>query len=252
MLAGPDLTVDLIRATVVIEQAGTVKDQTVGTAFLIDDPAPDARPRIVLVTAAHVLESMPGDEIRVGWRFADGDGYRFAPAPLRIRDHGKALWTRHPLQDIAVMAIEAPASFARAAIPISWLGDSATFTDYGIGPGDEMMSLGYPRGLAANHEGFPILRAGRVASYPMTPVSRYPTFLLDLKVFPGNSGGPVFMAEYAHRRPDTEHESPPVIAGLLTRQLDLEIGVVAQAQYIRETLQMLDPAPAKPEAESPK
>ena len=57
-----------------------------------------------------------------------------------------------------------------------------------------MMTLGFPRGLAANAAGFPILRAGRVASYPVAPARIFPTFLLDFSVFPGNSGGPVFMS----------------------------------------------------------
>jgi hypothetical protein len=246
MLAGPELTVDLIHATVEIEQIEPGDTRNVGTAFLIDDPTPDGRPRTVLVTAAHVLDAMPGPEMRVGWRFAEGKGWRYEPASVTIRDAAsKPLWTRHPKQDIAVMALKAPPEFAKAAIPVAWLADASTFDTYSIGPGDEMMTLGFPRGLAANHEGFPILRSGRVASYPLSPLESVPTFLLDLKVFPGNSGGPVFMAEYGHRRPDTEHDSPPVIAGVLTRQLELEIGVVAHAQFVRETLQLLDAPPAQ-------
>ena len=64
-----------------------------------------------------------------------------------------------------------------------------------------MMALGFPRGLAANAAGFPILRSGRVASYPIAPAKIFPTFLLDFSVFPGNSGGPVFMTQVDRHRP---------------------------------------------------
>jgi hypothetical protein len=113
-----------------------------------------------------------------------------------------------------------------------------------------MMALGFPLGLSANQAGFPILRAGRIASYPLAPSAAFPTFLLDFSVFPGNSGGPVFMSDQAHRRPGAEGASQDVefIAGLLTQQVELnkerlEIGIVTHAEYIRETIALLtDPA----------
>jgi hypothetical protein len=37
--------------------------------------------------------------------------------------------------------------------------------------------------------GFPILRAGRIASYPILPTADTKTILLDFPVLPGNSGG---------------------------------------------------------------
>jgi S1-C subfamily serine protease len=257
-----DLTVDLINATVQIEQpivapltpgspegavpaAPPTDQRVVGTGFLIDDPTPDGRPRTILVTAAHVFEQMQGDQTRLGWRFVVDGVWRYGAAPATIRNHGAPLWTRHPVQDIAVIEIKAPEEFARAAVPKSWLADDRTFDDYGVGPGDEMMTLGFPRGWTPCRAGFPILRSGRVASYPLSPVGDFPTFLIDLRVLPGNSGGPVFMAEYGKRRPDSEQASPPVISGVLTKQIELEIGVVVHAQFVRETLELLDqPTPA--------
>ena len=49
----------------------------------------------------------------------------------------------------------------KAAIPANYLAADDTFTKHQVGAGDEMMALGFPRGLAANQAGFPILRAGR-------------------------------------------------------------------------------------------
>lgn len=256
-----DLSVDLINATVQLEQPLGDGTRTVGTGFLISAPTPDGAPRVVLVTAGHVLDRMPTATARVGYRVQLQDGgWRYDPTPLTIRDGAeKPLWTRHPDRDVAAIVIAAPPEFARAAIPLAWLAQDDTFGRYGLGPGDEMMALGFPRGLSANQAGFPILRSGRVASYPLAPSAKFPTFLLDFSVFPGNSGGPVFMADGARRRPGAaETQEVQFIAGMLTQQVELggerlEIGIVTHARYIRETISMLDGVipPARGVAEPP-
>lgn len=235
----------VIEATVQIEQPLTEGRRTVGSGFLVSTTSADGAPQTVLVTAHHVLARMPGAEAKVGYRAPTADGgWRYAPEALRIRDdRGEPLWRAHPSRDVAVIALRAPERFARAAIPIGYLapGTGAAV----VQPGEELMVLGYPRGLAANAAGFPILRAGRVASYPLTPATS-PTFLLDFSVFPGNSGGPVF---------DAGANGQPLIAGVLTQEVELDnerlgIGVVTHARYIRETIDLLLPgaaaAPAAP------
>lgn len=244
-----DFALELVHATVQVEQALGDGTRTVGTGFLISDPTPDGRPRTVLVTANHVLKGMPGAIARIGYRVRNPDGsWSYAPQTFRIRDQGgRELWTRHPSRDVAAMAITAPPEFAKAAIPQSYLANDETFTKHDVEAGDEMMALGFPRGLSANTAGFPILRSGRVASYPVSPAKIFPTFLLDFAVFPGNSGGPVFVTDHAH--PDDAAKGrtaePEFIAGLLTQQVELnrerlEIGIVTHASFIRETLARLD------------
>ncbi len=242
-----DLSMELIHATVQLEQPLGDGTRTVGTGFLIDAPGPDGKPHTVLVTANHVFEKMPGQEARVGYRIENPDGsWSYAPAALKIRDkQGHELWTHHPSRDVAAISITAPPAFAKAAIPENWLAEDTTFTKQEVGAGDEMMALGFPRGLAANQAGFPILRSGRVASYPVAPAKIFPTFLLDFSVFPGNSGGPVFMSNAAQRRGGAG-DAPPTqfIAGLLTQQVELnserlEIGIVTHAKFIRETIDLM-------------
>jgi Trypsin-like peptidase domain len=244
-----DLSVQLMQATVQLEQPLGDGTRTVGTGFLISETTPDGKPHTILVTANHVFDKMPGANARIGYRIANADGsWSYSPQPLRIRDGaGHPLWTHHPSRDVAAIAITAPEAFAKAAIPENYLAGDETFSKYQVGAGDEMMALGFPRGLAANPAGFPILRAGRVASFPIAPAKIFPTFLLDFAVFPGNSGGPVFMSGPARRsngdpaqpRPDVEF-----IAGVLTQQVELnserlDIGIVTNAKYIRETLALV-------------
>lgn len=242
-----DLTVGLIDATVQLDQPSGPNTRTVGTGFLVQAPGPDGAPRVILVTAAHVLERMDETDARIGWRTALGDGtWRFDPQPLTIRDgSGDPLWTEHPTRDVAVMEVQAPEAFARAAIPLGWLADAHSFDAYGVGPGDELLSLGFPRGLSANRAGFPILRVGRIASYPLSPIEAFPTFLLDFTVFPGNSGGPVFWTPSARRRPGSDDPPHAFIAGLLSQEVrindeQLEIGVVTHALSIREAIEQMD------------
>jgi S1-C subfamily serine protease len=252
-----DMSVDLIQATVQVEQPLGDGKRTVGTGFLVSDPTPDGKPRVVLVTANHVLAKMPGPVATVGFRIENADGsWRYDPEPLTIRDGLKPLWTRHPTMDVAVISITAPPAFAKAAIPESWLAGDDTFNKYDVEPGDEMMALGYPQGFSANEAGFPILKVGRIASFPLSPVSAFPTFLLDLNVFPGYSGGPVFTD---HTSADGQAE--PFVAGIVTQEMELDsqnlsIGFVTHAEFIRETLDLLDNpdaavTPAKQTAASP-
>lgn len=243
-----DLPLELIHATVQLEQPLADGTRTVGTGFLIAAPRPDGSPRTVLVTAAHVFERMPSEKARVGYRVANADGsWSYTPQTLTIRDAaGEKLWTKHPTRDVAAISITAPEAFAKAAIPLNWLAQDDTFGKEQVSAGDEMMALGFPRGLAANQAGFPILRSGKVASWPVAPANIYPTFLLDFSVFPGNSGGPVFMSS-----PGGGGGQRQFIAGLLTQQVELnkerlEIGIVTHAKYIREAIALLDaeaPAP---------
>ena len=245
-----DLSVDLISATVEVEEpaAGPSGTRTVATGFLVADPTPDGRPRIVLVTAKHVFEAMAGDKATIGYRVQSADGqWRFAPTQIDIRHAGHELWTDHPSRDVAVIAVEAPPAFAKAAIPLAWLATDDTFQKDGLEPGEEMMALGFPQGLSANDAGFPILRSGRIASYPLAPSAQFPTFLLDFRVFPGNSGGPVWLEQAA-----PNDQTPPCVAGILTQEVELNhqnlgIGIVTDARFIRETLYELDaPAPISP------
>lgn len=248
-LAAPawDMTLGLIGATIQIDQNNADSTRRVGTAFLVSAPRGDGSPRTVLVTAHHVLSGMAGSDARIGWRIEmPAGGWRFAPEPLRIRDAtGAPVWTKHPGRDIAVMEVSAPPVFARAAIPLGWLAGGADMDAWQVGPGDELLTLGFPRGYSSNTAGFPILRVGRIASWPLTPVDRFPVFLLDFPVFPGNSGGPVFWTPSARKLPGTLQPEHPFIAGILTSEVrpgdgPLGIGLVAHATFVRETILLLD------------
>jgi len=241
-----DISAQLIQATVQVEQQLPDGSHIIGTGFLVSDPTPDGKPRTVLVTANHVLNRMTGPEAHIGYRFQGKDGgWRYDPRPVVIRSKTTELWAHNSSHDVAAIAVKAPAEFAKSAIPLDWLAGGDTFAKYDIGPGDEMMVLGYPQGLSADSAGFPILRSGRVAS-PIDAPSASPTFLLDFRVFPGNSGGPVFISQVDRHRPGSDQaENVQFVAGMLTQQVELnderlEIGIVTDATFIRDAIALLD------------
>lgn len=240
-----DLTLDLIEATVQIDQPVNDQKRMVGTGFLVSVPREGAAPEVVLVTAAHVFERMPQNEVRIGWRVKAANGtWQYSPTRIPIRTDAGPLWTQNPKQDIAVIAVQVPPSYKDKAIPLSWLADERSFDQWHVSPGDEMMTLGYPHGYSANTIGFPILRAGRLASYPVGPVSSFPTFLIDLTAIPGNSGGPVFMTEHTERAPGADAPKATLVSGILTKQVEvnaqrLELGLVTHAVFVRQTIEQL-------------
>ena len=111
-----------------------------------------------------------------------------------MRDGGKPLWYRHPEADVAAMIVPLPEEFLRQHdwLPEMLLAGDDRFREREITAGDELMCLGYPLGLESNPAGFPILRSGRIASFPITPSTVAKSFLFDIPVYGGNSGGPVF------------------------------------------------------------
>lgn len=234
-----DLPVALIEATVQIDQPVSAAKRMVGTAFLISATDSLGAPQIVLVTAAHVFERMPGLHVRVGWRIAGSQGmWNYTPSYVPIRGNEGPLWYQHPTQDIAVLPVKVPESYKRQALPVSVLATERTLQRYRIGVGTQMMTLGFPQGLSSNSAGFPILRSGYVASYPVHPISRYPTFLIDLTAVPGNSGGPVFVYS------DDGNPANDFVAGVLIKQVEdgnerLELGVVTGSVYVRETIDLM-------------
>ena len=245
-----DFIIAMEQATVAVGQLPGVMPLVAATGFLVSDPLPDGTPRVVLVTARHVLTQMQG-QLRLGLHLRNADGtWRkdWTTEPVGDGDH--PLWARHPVYDVAVLPVQVPPEVAQAAIPIGWLADADAFERDQIQPGDQMNVLGFADGLASDERGFAILRSGHLASYPVTPATQG-TFLLDYSVEAGNSGAPVFRAhQEAERRASSETGPAPdeFVAGLLAQQIitegrPIDLGLAVHAAYIRDTLKLLDAAP---------
>ena len=250
-----DFTTAMIQATSPVASAPGGPALT-GTGVLVSDPAPDGTPRVVLVTARHVLQNIGAGPIYLGLRLKNPDGsWRLEWRAEPSTDQGRPLWTQHPAYDVAVMAVAVPPEVAQAAIPASWFADADTLAREDVEAGDPVEVLGYPAGYAADNSGFPILRLGHLASYPLAPATEA-TFLVDFPVVSGNSGGPVFISRRIEKRPALVGAEGPqpdeFIAGIVAQQIvpggqSISLGLAVHSLYVRQTLQLLDqPRPIAP------
>jgi hypothetical protein len=179
----------LIRSTFRIEGSGKS-----GTVFMMGDPGREGTDaRFVMLTAGHVLEDIRDDWATLVLRTRVLGVYRKLPVKIRVRIGGKPLWLKHSDLDLAAMYVSLPPAADIVLASTNLLASDSSLRTFGIGLGYEVFVLGFPYNLESNDAGFPVLRRGYIASFPIYPTSEYKTFFVDLAAFPGNSGGPVFI-----------------------------------------------------------
>jgi hypothetical protein len=260
----PDLNVILMQNTfLVVGPTKTPGLSTLGTVFLLlrpfaGQPAKEYMSgRVVLVTAAHVFEEMSGDTATILLRTQRGEQWTIQAARFSIRHSGQALWKKQPDADVAVMYVNFPLPLA-VIVPTSLLADDEVLRKTGVVPGVDLNILGFPLGTTSNDAGFPILRTGVISSYPLLPTASTKSFLVDFRVFKGNSGGPVY-----YSRPEPKGSAflccpPQFIMGLVSKeksvdmpysQLQLSLGEIVHASIIKSTIEML-PAPETKESDT--
>jgi hypothetical protein len=236
------------------------KNGKTGTVFILAKPTGDGKGHYILVTAAHVLNDIPGEIATLYLREKLGDKFIKRPIDFKIRKGATPLWVQHPSEDVAVMYARIP-EFARFLIATTnLLATDEILKEYEIYPGREIKVLGFPFGAEANDAGFPILRTGSIASYPLTPTKQTKTFLMDFEVFGGNSGGVVYFHDPDwHKRRSGAITAPvevQMILGLVSKQKivtektksymeetvrnhQLKIAEVVHAEIIKQTIEML-------------
>jgi hypothetical protein len=254
-----DLGTELMKATFKL-----ANEKSSATAFLLCRPNPDApkKTQYLLVTAAHAFETMSGNEATLFLRRHEAeDVYKKVPVKLAIRKAGTALWTKHPSADVAVMPVVPPEDCDVPRLPVDLLASDKTLKKQHVHPGDSMLFLGYPHRIEANEAGFPILRSGTLATFPLTPTRKTKTFLLSGNTFEGDSGGPVCLAESKRSagEKDDAHdgrylvglvvgqhfldEEARMIYGATKMRHRLGLAIVVHATFIKETIDRLPRSP---------
>jgi S1-C subfamily serine protease len=247
--------------------------QRVGTCFIVGRPIPNQKGRAtyVLVTAAHVFNELVGGTATLVLRQRDIQGRWIEnPWQIQIRDNnGQPKWVTNPNADVAAMYVPLPPNALPYFLPTDFLADDAKLTSFEVHPGDDLNVLGYPLGFGGPG-GFPILRSGKIASYPLVPSKDNPFFLLDFRVFKGNSGGPVYLVSY-----NRSYGGGPnigivhMIMGLVSEEMNatepvkslyesgskvypLGIAKIVPASFIKETINMLPETPGEAASANPK
>jgi hypothetical protein len=259
-----ELNTVLMECTFMLEGRDAQGQPTLGTGFMMGRPNPNkpGSGKYVLITAAHVLSETAGDTVILHLRRKVAENnFEHVPLPIQIRASGQQLWTKHPDVDVAVIYVKIPTNIVIPLQSTELLADDDMLSRFQIHPGDELECLGYPFGFKSNDMGFPILRSGKIASYPLLPTSATKSFLFDFRVFKGNSGGPVYFVESGRNYQGTIHlgETIHFIIGLVSEekifpqvtmgvyeqeihQLQLGLAVVIHSSLIKQTINML-PAP---------
>lgn len=267
-----DMATILMRSTFKIEgpakapvegPAKAPEKKITGTVFILNSLEKDSNQRIpVIVTAHHVLDSFQGDFATIYLTQKQVDGtFAKIPFTLKIRNKGANLWTKHPEADIATMLFPLPESLRNtidSLVGTELLARDIDIQSEDIQPGEELSCLGFPFGFESNSAGFPILRSGKIASFPVYPSKIAPKILLDIRIFGGNSGGPVFF-DYVNRRRFGSKEQTADLRGIIgvltedysytekfegyfetsTRRDPIGIAVVVPAQFVMETLEIM-------------
>ncbi len=222
--------------------------ESTATCFLVHQEDSPESP--IIISAAHVFEKMKGDTAIIVLRNKDDGGkYQRHDHKIQVRDKKKNLWTRHPKHDIAVLPLgNKPANIPCPSLAATLLSDAGQLKKSGITICESVFVLGYPERTEANSGGFPVARHATVASFPLTPVNHYPSFMVDFNTFGGDSGAPVFA-----KGPSG---TLPLIIGIAVAQYrydeklkmhneersvhhPLGLSKVVHSQFIIETLAML-------------
>ncbi|HEY1082735.1 MAG TPA: serine protease [Prosthecobacter sp.] len=213
------------------------------TCFVVRDPrtVTAGDEGAVVFTSTHVLESIGDGPVVVSLRVRDeGSGEArvvmlgFVPPKARGKN---VFYVRHPRHDLAAFSLHIPPEH-------SWLLKTHSCLRTGsilrkgrlLRTGDEVSFLGYPEVLPGTGGAFPILRSGRVASYPVGTSQSGGRFLINADVYPGDSGAPVFLA--AEKRLLR-------LAGMIIQRIGptstsfSHLAVAVDADAIRETLELL-------------
>lgn len=235
-----------MRATVRISQGNTS-----GTGWLValeapPDAPPDAPRKHLLVTAAHVFSNMDSGECTLHFRTADQErGFVRKEVKLTIRDGQRKLWTQHPEMDAAVIAIDLPEGVDCQPFPERRIADEKFAEAKKVRVGQDVCVACFPAKVEANAAGWPILRKGSIATYPLLPLAEAKTIFIDYSHFGGDSGAPVVAWV----------DDEPLVVGLviaMQRQTDktsspfeertlhtpLHLAIAVQAPLIRQTIEL--------------
>ena len=241
-----------------------IDPKSTATAFVLSRPVPGKPDKFdsVLVTAGHAFELTEGNDVTLQLRVKKGEGdYQKLAMKLPIRANGKPLWFKHAAADVAAIRITPPKEADIPRLSIDLLADDAAYKKFEIHPGDRVSSCGYPHEIEANAAGFPLLRAGAIAAYPLLPAKTVKSYFADLNTFEGDSGSPVFIDETNRsyggkvQRGRVQQILGIVIAqeffdeemkmhyGTIKDRHRLGLAIVAPATFIRETVEMVPPGP---------
>jgi hypothetical protein len=158
----------------------------------------DANNRVFIATALHVLdnpiEHWAPDTLQVrGWRDEMKSRYEDFGATLQIRKNGVPLFVASTKFDLAVIPATqeilqriADDNHIATVYGPDWIGGPSDIYD-----GGELFILSFPALVGTQIQQRALMRSGTIAWADSSHTGDH-EFFVDARIFPGNSGGPVF------------------------------------------------------------
>jgi hypothetical protein len=164
-----------------------------------------------LITNRHVLFSDDGllaCSLTFQMRRAEKSGCSWHAITLdeqQIKE--RARFHKNPEVDVAAIKVDdlTSALFVSKKEVSDWMAWHAVSPDnfpgknkISVEVADDVLIIGYPRGYYDQHNKFPIVKSGIIASGWGLPFGGQPYFLIDAKLFPGSSGSIVITKPIDH------------------------------------------------------
>ncbi len=208
-----------------------------GTGFLFGkhvSSTPDGQKQyqVYLVTNKHVLAG----HRTVILRFNPQVGQAVKDYVETVIDGaGSPLWTGHPNAnaDVAVWSVN-PNVLQSGGMKFSFFRSDesvlrrADMIAREVIEGDSAFVLGFPMGLMAVDHQYVILRGGTIARVRDFLDSRSDEYIIDVQVFPGNSGGPVILRPELVSIQGTKNQMSAGLIGLVKSYIPFQDVAVSQ------------------------
>lgn len=207
------------------------------TGFLYGHLVQPGQYQVYLVTARHVFTGFDAHQQTASLRFnpSGHDPAKEYDLTLRHPDDGTRMWFPHPDPeiDVAVIPINAP-GLKQAGIQVTFfsgdehVADRARATQLGVTEGDGVFVLGFPMQLVGRERNYVIVRQGSIARIrdALSGISK--EFLLDIFVFPGNSGGPVVLKPEQGSVEGTKPQQKALLIGVVTTYVPYQDVAISQ------------------------
>ncbi|MGV3532317.1 MAG: trypsin-like serine peptidase [Chthoniobacteraceae bacterium] len=217
----------------------TQKGAATGFVIARRDPRAPGGLVPVVFTSAHVLASMEKGPLYIAIRVPGADDEPDV-AVLELQTQGSKApqFVRHPQFDIGAFELKIPAEVADLVQLPSFIEERELARQrVRLRAGTDVSFLGFPDVLPGTTGAFPVLRSGKVASYPTGASKGQRRFLINADVYPGDSGAPVFISRRGNR---------PELVGIIVERIGKDrrsfahLAVAIDSIAIHETLRLLD------------
>jgi trypsin-like peptidase len=186
----------LVYSTIKINCISSNGNRRTGTGFFYST----SRNEWLLVTNNHLIQDSKTGEFTL----TEGNKYN-EPIPgsgiKRKIDNFSEMWIRHPDEavDLCAMPMMPVITEIRregkvpyfTRIEHSTIPSEEEWSDFI--PTEDILMIGYPNGLWDKVNGLPFFKRGMTATHPYINYNGREEFVMDISVYPGSSGSPVFL-----------------------------------------------------------